>query len=496
MRNKKKVKGGFTIPVLGDGFARIGNEIKTAQRKSGEFLQGQIDTLQQDPEIIRQRQIMDKCDQIGNISFDDLCSRDIPDIQFFLYFCQPNYNKKIPLSRVTNLSVITELIKFGYKLDNNELQLYFSSMIEDIKKTVFQYFWENILSTENEVIQYIETVIQRIESGITGITDIQSRNATIKLQINKRKREIAIWKQLKNKAEFENIKIYIYNFLVEYFNSLFKIRRNSPNYLFISLHNSKDIFAKLKNMDAFTKLRNRQFKRPTNKNLIDSYSALREICIQWYIYTTESISKDPRLVSLIINACFRIDKYQSLERVQKYSEASYKILEREMLEKLRLSQLSPEQLQFEIVTKFMKNKVKRNAKSFGAVLKKGLINISSHNFGANAKRLMNQGKSVFNQSKQNVSIASKIAIKNVKQFEENVNELKNKYQSAYKKNEKLASQYIELVAKIAEKLGNAEDRERFMDAMMTNFVNTVVEAGNKKFNELFGPFFEVMIAVL
>ena len=369
-------------------------------------------------------------------------------------------------------------------------------MIEDIKKTVFQYFWENILSTENEVIQYIETVIQQIQYGITRITDIQSRNVTIKSQINERKKKIAIWKQLKNKAEFENIKKYIYNFLVEYFNSLFKIRHNSDNYLFISLHNSKDIFAKLKNMDAFTKLRNSQFKRPTNKNLLDSYSALREICIQWYIYTTKSISKDSRLVSLINNACYRIDKYQSLQRVQKYSEASYKILEREMLEKLRLSQLSPEQLQFEIVTKFMKNKVKRNAKSFGAVLKKGIINVSSHNFRANAKRLMNQGKSVFNQSKQNVSIASKIAIKNVKQFEENVNELKNKYQSAYKKNEKLASQYIELLAKIAEKLGNAEDRERFMDAMMTNFVNTVVESGNKKFNELFGQFFEVMIAVL
>jgi hypothetical protein len=230
--------------------------------------------------------------------------------------------------------------------------------------------------------------------------------------------------------------------------------------------------------------------------LLDSYSALREICIQWYIYTTESISKDPRLVSLIINACYRIYKYQSLQRVQKYSEASYKILEREMLEKLRLSQLSPEQLQFEIVTKFFGDKLKRNAKSFGAVLKKGIIYVSSHNFGANAKRLMNQGKSVFNQSKQNVSIASKIAIKNVKQFEENVNELKNKYQFAYKKNEKLASQYIELVAKIAEKLGNAEDRERFMDAMMTNFVNTVVESGNQQFNALFGPFFEVMIAII
>lgn len=496
MRNKKKVNGGFIIPVLGDGFARIGNEIKTAQRKSGEFLQKQINTVQQDPEFIKQRQIIDKCDQIGNTSFDDLCSRDIPDIQFILYFCQPNYNKIISLSRVTNLSVLAELIKFGYILNKDELQLYFSSMIEDIKKKVFQYFWENILSTENKVIQYIETVIQQIQYGLTRITDIQSRNVTIKPQINERKKKIEIWRQLKNKADFENIKKYIYKFLVEYFNSLFKIRQNSDNYLFITLHNSKDIFAQLKDIDAFTKLRNSQFKKPTNKNLLDSYSALREICIQWYIYTTESISKDPRLVSLIINACYRIYKYQSLQRVQKYSEASYKILEREMLEKLRLSKLSPEQLQFEIVTKFFGDKLKRNAKSFGAVLKKGIIYVSSHNFGANAKRLMNQGKSVFNQSKQNVSIASKIAIKNVKQFEENVNELKNKYQFAYKKNEKLASQYIELVAKIAEKLGNAEDRERFMDAMMTNFVNTVVESGNQQFNALFGPFFEVMIAII
>jgi hypothetical protein len=509
MKNKKKVKGGFDIGVIGnplsamgEGFSKIGQDINIVRRKSGEFLQGQINTLQQDPEIIRQQQIMDKCDQIGNISFDDLCSRDVPDIQFFLYFCQPNYNKKIPLSSVTNLSVITELIKFGYKLDNNELQLVYTSIIEGIKNTVFQYFRENILSVKNKVIKYIERVIEEIQSGITRLTETQLRNQTVRLQVNDRKNKLEILKQLKNKAElrnndeFKNIEKYIYKFLVEYFNSLFKIRRNSNNYLFITLHNSKGIFEKLKDMSTFTKLQNKDIKRPTNRESFDHYSALKDICIQWYVYTTESISKDPRFTSLIINASDIIRKYQNLKMVQNYSEATYRELGNKLLEQLRLSQLSPEQLQFEILTKFFGDKFKKYAKSFGAELKRGVQSLSSHNFGANAKRLMNHSMGIFNQSKRNVSIASKIVVHDVKQFEENVNKLKNKYQCAYQKNEKLASQYIELVAKIAEKLGNNDSREAFMEAMMTNFVNTVVESGNKKFNELFGPFFEVMIAVV